>query len=116
MQRYPFREVECFASRFTKNKTSEIDGVKSIKYKKGQRIRQLLEELRIEKALDDASEAEDNDPKLVDDDLPAKEPKPEPEPELKPEPEQGPVVDTTSKLEQDSTLVYDEVAVEEKDY
>ena len=91
--------MECFASGSTEDKTSGIGGVKGIKYKKGRRIRQLLEELRIEKALNDAPEAEDNDPKLVNGDLLAKEPEPEPEPELEPEPEQGPVVDTAPELE-----------------
>ena len=86
-----------------------------MKYKKGRRIQQLLEELRIEEALDDAPEVEDNDLKLVNGDLPAKEPEPEPEPELEPEPEQGPVADTTPELEQDSTPVYDKAAVEEED-
>ena len=87
IQRYPFREVECFASGFTEDKTSGVDRVKGMKYKKGRRIRQLLGELRIEEALDDAPEAGDNDSKLVNGDLPAKEPKLELELELESEPE-----------------------------
>ena len=91
--------MECFASGSTEDKTSGVDRVKGIKYKKGRRIQQLLGELRIEKALDDALKAGDDDPKPVNGDLPAKEPKPEPEPELEPEPEQGPVADTAPELE-----------------
>ena len=79
--------MKCFASGSTKNKTSGVDRVKGIKYKKGWRIQQLLEKLRIEEALNDAPKAGDNDPKPVNGDLPAKESKPEPEPELEPEPE-----------------------------
>ena len=82
MQRCPFRGVKYFASGSTEDKTLGIGGVKGMKYKKGRRIQQLLEELRIEEALDDAPEAEDNDLKLVNGDLLAKEPEPEPEPEL----------------------------------
>ena len=99
IQRYPFREVKCFASRSTEDKMLGVGEVKGIKYKKGRRIRQLLEELRIEKALDDALEAGDNDPKLVNGDLLAKEPKLESEPELEPELEQGLVADTVLELE-----------------
>ena len=88
--------------------------MKGIKYKKGWRIQQLLEKLRIEEALNDAPKAGDNDPKPVNGDLPAKEPEPEPEPELEPEPEQEPVADTAPELEQDSTPVYDKAAVEEE--
>ena len=71
--------------------------------------------MRIEEALDDTPEAGDNDPKLVNGNLLAKESKLEPEPELELEPEQGPVVDIVLELEQDSTPVYNKVVVEEKD-
>ena len=71
--------------------------------------------MRIEEALDDASEVGDDDPKLVNGDLLAKESKLEPELELEPESEQGLVVNIAPKLEQDSTPIYDKVAVEEED-
>ena len=71
--------------------------------------------MRIEKAFDDTLEVEDNNSKLVNSDLLAKESELELEPELELELEQEPVVNTVPELEQDSISVYDKVVVEEKD-
>ena len=132
----PFRGVECFPVGFTEEESPRGARVKERKYKKGERIRQLLGELRMDEAPGEATlEAVDGEPNPGDDDLPAEEPGPEPGPgpepdaeadaeaeaeaeaelELGPEPAYNTPAAKESEPEQDSIPAYDGPAAEVED-